>query len=327
VNGDGLISERELRGVFSHLRALSNEEADKLFREADKDDDGNLAYDEFLDWVMGDEQAHAIVTTGDLMDIRAIIEAAFKATDVNGDGLISERELRGVFSHLRALSNEEADKLFREADKDDDGNLAYGEFLDWVLGDEQAHTIVTTGGLVATPANAARIVPDWSLSVDMHLNVRGQELPRIALYGTTLKSGEELYMAAYANLDAAPDVKDFGMCDGPNPTRCYFRVLRKQPKQRGATERKITSVVGFITDNHKYIAVGTFGSEMPSESSGFDDKDDAGDELWEHFDSKVIFSRSCYGRSLMAAVGRSRRKIVLPLIEGDEQAVAGFMNM
>mmetsp|Transcript_126348 Transcript_126348/g.229399 ORF Transcript_126348/g.229399 Transcript_126348/m.229399 type:complete len:201 (-) Transcript_126348:11-613(-) len=142
-------------------------------------------------------------------DIRVIIEAAFKTTDVNGDGLISERELRGVFSHLRALSNEEADKLFREADKDDDGNLAYGEFLDWVLGDEQAHTIVTTGGLVATPANAARIVPDWSLSVDMHLNVRGQELPRIALYGTTLKSGEELYMAAYANLDAAPDVKDF----------------------------------------------------------------------------------------------------------------------
>jgi len=54
-NGDGLISREELKRVFGHLEDWSDEDFDTLFDAAETTGDGKLNYEEFVQWIMGDQ--------------------------------------------------------------------------------------------------------------------------------------------------------------------------------------------------------------------------------------------------------------------------------
>eukprot|EP00746_Dinoflagellata_sp_MGD_P021049 gnl/MRDRNA2_/MRDRNA2_14907_c0_seq1.p1 gnl/MRDRNA2_/MRDRNA2_14907_c0~~gnl/MRDRNA2_/MRDRNA2_14907_c0_seq1.p1 ORF type:complete len:210 (+),score=66.11 gnl/MRDRNA2_/MRDRNA2_14907_c0_seq1:77-706(+) len=60
--------------------------------------------------------------------------SVFKAADANGDGTISEDELRAALLKL-GLSEEEITACFQEADANKDGVISYEEFVAWVYKD------------------------------------------------------------------------------------------------------------------------------------------------------------------------------------------------
>ena len=55
---------------------------------------------------------------------------AFKVFDKDGSGTISHNEMKQVMKNLgEKLTDEEIDELIKEADKDNDGEVDYKEFV------------------------------------------------------------------------------------------------------------------------------------------------------------------------------------------------------
>mmetsp|Transcript_134893 Transcript_134893/g.269162 ORF Transcript_134893/g.269162 Transcript_134893/m.269162 type:complete len:269 (-) Transcript_134893:30-836(-) len=69
------------------------------------------------------------------------VMAAFKEADTNGDGVISLEELKDVFGRIGDWNDEEFEVLFQAAQTDDDGNLSYEEFVNWVMADDVANCL------------------------------------------------------------------------------------------------------------------------------------------------------------------------------------------
>ena len=62
-------------------------------------------------------------------DINELINA-FKSFDTNGDGSISQQELSAGMRNMRmSFSNEETNAIFAAADINQDGEIAYTEFV------------------------------------------------------------------------------------------------------------------------------------------------------------------------------------------------------
>mmetsp|Transcript_42556 Transcript_42556/g.76214 ORF Transcript_42556/g.76214 Transcript_42556/m.76214 type:complete len:374 (+) Transcript_42556:204-1325(+) len=61
------------------------------------------------------------------------VVAAFRKYDVNGDGVISKKELQNVMSRIYDFKSEELDLLMEGADTKKDGLIDYAEFARWVL--------------------------------------------------------------------------------------------------------------------------------------------------------------------------------------------------
>mmetsp|Transcript_133685 Transcript_133685/g.260313 ORF Transcript_133685/g.260313 Transcript_133685/m.260313 type:complete len:691 (-) Transcript_133685:205-2277(-) len=65
LNGDGYISKDELHSVFNSIGQWTDEEFDELYAAADTSQDGKLSYDEFLDWVLSqDEETFTVQVAG-----------------------------------------------------------------------------------------------------------------------------------------------------------------------------------------------------------------------------------------------------------------------
>jgi len=60
------------------------------------------------------------------------ILAAFRSWDTNGDGFISQDELRTVLCNL-GIGATEVSIAFRQADANRDSKIAYGEFIRWLF--------------------------------------------------------------------------------------------------------------------------------------------------------------------------------------------------
>jgi len=77
---------------------------------------------------------------GPIQDDTGVMQA-FKEADANGDGVISLEELKDVFGHIGNWSDEEFEVLFQAAQTDDDGNLSYEEFVNWIMADDIANSL------------------------------------------------------------------------------------------------------------------------------------------------------------------------------------------
>lgn len=62
------------------------------------------------------------------------VMAAFKAWDTDGNGTISEDELKGALTKL-GMNDEEVKTCFEQADLNKDGVVDYDEFITWVYDD------------------------------------------------------------------------------------------------------------------------------------------------------------------------------------------------
>ena len=94
---------------------------DELMKSADKNDNGTIEFNEFLD-VMSSNLEET--------DLEQDLRLAFKLFDEDDNGLISESELRKVLSSLQMnYSDAEIERMVNEADLDGDGSISYNEFV------------------------------------------------------------------------------------------------------------------------------------------------------------------------------------------------------
>jgi len=133
-NGDGLISQQEMRESFDKLRlCMSDEELHYTIRTVDVNGDGSVDFDEFVTLYqsMNCKAPQEDEADMDLIDEDADLVEAFGVFDQNGDGLISVEELQSVLKSLGLKEGRtigECRKMIQKIDKDGDGAVNYVEF-------------------------------------------------------------------------------------------------------------------------------------------------------------------------------------------------------
>jgi Ca2+-binding EF-hand superfamily protein len=160
-NNSGRISEREFLRAMDKLRLdLTDKEARKLMSRFDTDNSGSISYREFIRFAEGrggvssprkagrarpdDSDRSSRNLDAELDDdyelsakVRKIIrrrdenlDRVFREFDRNGDGEVSEREFLRAMDKLRLdLTDKEARKLMSRFDTDNSGRISYREFI------------------------------------------------------------------------------------------------------------------------------------------------------------------------------------------------------
>ena len=78
TNKDGTLSVSELRGLLTKFTVLQPHQADTIIKQFDRNGDGRMQYQEFVDWMTGDGKDRPAVGAGGGPDVLAAISAAPK---------------------------------------------------------------------------------------------------------------------------------------------------------------------------------------------------------------------------------------------------------
>ena len=126
-DGNGSISIQELGTLLSSLgQAPTPAELEQIILEVDTDKSGNIEFEEFLVMMVHKENKGCD---------REEIEKAFGLFDSNGNGFISEAELRDVMHKLgEKLTDHQIDRMMTVADQDGDGRVGFEDFLALMTG-------------------------------------------------------------------------------------------------------------------------------------------------------------------------------------------------
>jgi len=118
---DGEITVEELGKVMrTHGFDPTEEDLRDMIRNVDLNANGAIDFTEFIEMM---------VKRGGGSQIDDDVEHAFKVFDRDGDGLISEEELRLTMNNLgEPLTEEEVKQMIAEADIDGDGKINLQEF-------------------------------------------------------------------------------------------------------------------------------------------------------------------------------------------------------
>lgn len=142
VNGDGLVSPEELVNAFKKQGVTDEKLFTKvkaMMQQADADGDGNLSYEELL---MASVQRKLAAKEERLWQ-------AFCRFDTDSSGKISDVEVAQVLN----MSVEEARKMIKEIDTNNDGQVDYEEFNKMMMAQEsREYSMIHTG---PTPTKAA----------------------------------------------------------------------------------------------------------------------------------------------------------------------------
>jgi len=121
-DSDGSVNTKEVGQI---LRALgqnpSEAELVELVNYVDKDGTGMLDFPEFLDMMR---------KSTDDANAEEEMQEAFRVFDRDGNGFVTEKELRLIMMNLgEKLLDEEIDEMITCADVDGDGQINYEEFI------------------------------------------------------------------------------------------------------------------------------------------------------------------------------------------------------
>ncbi|KAL7606272.1 calcium-binding protein CML24 [Lactuca sativa] len=124
VNGDGKISSSELGSILSALGTVAPEEEIKVvMKEIDKDGDGFIDLNEFIEFQRGGSG----VVDREAADKE--LREAFDLYDQNKNGKISANELHSVLKSLgEKCSLKDCRKMIASVDVDGDGSVNFEEF-------------------------------------------------------------------------------------------------------------------------------------------------------------------------------------------------------
>lgn len=121
-NGDGHITAQELGSVMRSLdQNPSQAELNEMISRIDKDRNGTIEFNEFLDMVK--QQILEGEKEEDIID-------AFRVFDKDGNGTITTADLSHIMKMTGdELPQEEIDRMIAQADPDKDGKIDYAEFV------------------------------------------------------------------------------------------------------------------------------------------------------------------------------------------------------
>jgi len=140
ANGNGFLSRAELGTVMRRITTtLSGQEIENILREADKTGDGKLSYKEFVTWLQ--ETANPKFQnafTKSLQTEPDIVRATFRMWDRNGDGMIARKKLVKALMKVHPdCTEKQLDALTDIMDKDDNEQIDYDEFVDFLFSQKQ----------------------------------------------------------------------------------------------------------------------------------------------------------------------------------------------
>mmetsp|Transcript_90804 Transcript_90804/g.256450 ORF Transcript_90804/g.256450 Transcript_90804/m.256450 type:complete len:553 (+) Transcript_90804:58-1716(+) len=124
----GTITHSELMHILSDNFHIDSDEAERLFRSLDTDNDGEIAYSDFLAGVMQDR----ICLHED------VLRKTFSRFDEDQNGCITVEDLRKVLGD--SFEGEDLEDLIKDADANKDGSVSYDEFLMYFKGPDAAET-------------------------------------------------------------------------------------------------------------------------------------------------------------------------------------------
>lgn len=151
-DGNGMISKCELREVLKRLcrknPILTESEINTCMAEADKNGNGVIEYDEFVDWLL--KPGSRIQSTSEgprIFDLDAVLTPLFNVFDKNGDGTVTVEEFNEchcILQNAVKLSRHKegsttkpkmldmcSNEVFQQLDKDRDSHVSFGEFVEW----------------------------------------------------------------------------------------------------------------------------------------------------------------------------------------------------
>jgi calmodulin len=154
ANGDGFISPQEFKHAISQLKiGASEEEVAWLVARLDINADGMVSYEEFLANHFHAARDPGVANVGTafvehfsshdaaaqslwqrvarVFKERGVpLRQAFALFDSDGDGIISRQDLLEAFKLMRlGLSDSDVDRMMRDIDANQDGNVSIHEFV------------------------------------------------------------------------------------------------------------------------------------------------------------------------------------------------------
>lgn len=130
ADGSGYISLDEFGEVIKTLGAdVPENELSSVYNNLDSNGDGQLDFTEFMALMVNFMQPSTVDE----------LKEAFMCFDEDNSGSVSREELEAVFKILGEscpITTEDADRLFKDADRNGDGQLDYEEFARYLLPDQ-----------------------------------------------------------------------------------------------------------------------------------------------------------------------------------------------
>lgn len=135
VNKNHKLSRTEVQTLMRKvLITMSAQQTREIMQEADTDEDGCISYVEFVNWLQSSAPQKVRDSLRDNLGTGPnIIKAAFRAWDRNGDGLVSDKEVKFLMITTCGLTRKQADLLGNLMDTDDDGKVDYDDFVKFVF--------------------------------------------------------------------------------------------------------------------------------------------------------------------------------------------------
>lgn len=105
-------------------------------RIIDKNGDGHIAYDEFIQWWRQADR-FAKVTARTQADEEALQRAVsyFRYFDKDASGQVDRQEFRALHADLvkNKFTNMPFEECLRTLDTDGDGSISFNEYIDWLV--------------------------------------------------------------------------------------------------------------------------------------------------------------------------------------------------
>lgn len=135
-NGNGFLSRVEMAAMIRRVMPqASHDQVGMMMNQIDKNGDAKVDYNEFIEYLMHrDNSGLAEDLRGALLTPQDALRAAFRCWDKNGDGVISQGELKRVLKvTCPSMSDTQIKGLCRHMDTNKDGSIDYGEFVDFLF--------------------------------------------------------------------------------------------------------------------------------------------------------------------------------------------------
>ncbi|CAF2318370.1 unnamed protein product [Rotaria sp. Silwood2] len=142
--GGGVISIQDLAFVMRSIGYQTTpSELECMIREVDQDGNGLIDFDEFKQMMNRKADSRLEMFNDELLN------EAFRIFDKDGNGYISEVEIRSVMSNLgEKLTDDELNDMIREADLDGNRQVDYAEFSALVRRLLQIQNLSTTSVII-----------------------------------------------------------------------------------------------------------------------------------------------------------------------------------
>lgn len=133
---DGRMGEPEFKNLAYDLgNHLSDGEVTMALKMIDKDGDGTVDYEEFVQWWRQEDRWGKLQL--DEAQLQKLQNAAkyFRYWDKDGGGSIDREEFKGLHADLvkRGLTDKDLDRCLEDLDENRDGEIQFNEYVDWLV--------------------------------------------------------------------------------------------------------------------------------------------------------------------------------------------------